>query len=538
MIQVIKEIFADKIGSSAKLNATIKKYPEIKQWCEKYLITHPEFQKVSYLIITIVKNIQLPKCKYCGKSLKYSSLKTKNKYCSYECTYADNDWKQNLGKYQVTTQTLEKRKKTCLEKYGVENVSQSDLIKQKKCETTLKHFGTNFPMQSKDVLEKSKQTLKTHFNVEYISQAPQIKTKKWLKRAKLNYKNLQKYSAFVIPNFSLDEYIKNGLNNQQWKCTKCGNIFVQKYQYTTRHIQQLSCCPRCLNCYPINSSISKMETQLVDFCKSLNLNILTNNRSILENKQELDIVIPQKKIAIQFNGTYWHSSQHKDKNYHLNKTLECEKAGYRLIHIFQYDWLQKKDIIKAKLKAILGIDQVPIYARKCQIKQITTKQKNQFLNSHHIQGQDKSKIKLGLFYENQLFAVMTFGKPRFNKNYEYELIRYASKSGFRVIGGAGKLLKYFERNYKPKSIITYADRSYSQGNMYKQLGFNLLNISEPNFIWVNDDLILSRYQCTKNALKKFLRHFDSSLSCQENLINHNFNRIYDCGNFVFNKNFY
>ena len=108
---------------------------------------------------------------------------------------------------------------------------------------------------------------------------------------------------------------------------------------------------------------------------------------------------------------------------------------------------------------------------------------------------------------------MTFGKPRFNKNYEYELIRYASKSGYHVLGGAGKLLKYFERNYKPKSIITYADRSYSQGNMYKQLGFNLLNISEPNFIWVIDDLILSRYQCTKNALKKFLRHFDSSLSC-------------------------
>jgi hypothetical protein len=75
------------------------------------------------------------------------------------------------------------------------------------------------------------------------------------------------------------------------------------------------------------------------------------------------------------------------------------------------------------------------------------------------------------------------------------------------------LLKYFERNYSPKSLITYADRSYSQGNMYKQLGFNLLNISEPNFIWVADDLILSRYQCTKNALKKFLRHFDSSLSC-------------------------
>ena len=102
---------------------------------------------------------------------------------------------------------------------------------------------------------------------------------------------------------------------------------------------------------------------------------------------------------------------------------------------------------------------------------------------------------------------MTFGKPRFNKNYQFQLIRYASKSGFRVIGGAGKLLKYFERNYNPKSIITYADRSYSQGNMYKQLGFNLLNISEPNYCYLNHDLILSRYQCQKSKLKNIFKKF-------------------------------
>ena len=109
------------------------------------------------------------------------------------------------------------------------------------------------------------------------------------------------------------------------------------------------------------------------------------------------------------------------------------------------------------------------------MKEISSKDKNEFLNKYHIQGEDKSKVKLGLFYQDELVAVMSFGKPRFNKNYEWELIRYATSK--HVIGGAGKLLKYFERIYKPKSIITYADRRFSQGNMYFQLGFKLNHIS-------------------------------------------------------------
>jgi hypothetical protein len=174
-------------------------------------------------------------------------------------------------------------------------------------------------------------------------------------------------------------------------------------------------------------------------------------------------------------GDYWHSEKYKPSEYHLNKTLECEKIGYKLIHIFEYEWLNKQDIIKNKLNFYLNSYKECIYARKCMVKEISVSDKNKFLNKYHIQGEDKSKIKLGLFYQDELVAVMTFGKPRFNKNYEYELIRYATSK--HVIGGAGKLLKYFERNYKPKSIITYADRRFSQGNMYSKLGFTLDHIS-------------------------------------------------------------
>ena len=112
---------------------------------------------------------------------------------------------------------------------------------------------------------------------------------------------------------------------------------------------------------------------------------------------------------------------------------------------------------------------------------------------------------------------MTFGKSRLNKHYEWQLIRYATSK--HVIGGAGKLLKYFERNYKPKSIITYADRRFSQGNMYFQLGFNLDHVSQPNYVWINDDKILTRYQTQKHNLKNVINNFDLNLTEAENMVN-------------------
>jgi hypothetical protein len=200
--------------------------------------------------------------------------------------------------------------------------------------------------------------------------------------------------------------------------------------------------------------------------------------------------------------------------------LNAKNNGYRLIHIFEHEWLNKQEIIKAKLKSLFNVEQERIYARKCVIKEIDTITKNEFLNKYHIQGEDKSTVKFGLFYKEELVAVMTFGKPRFNKNYEWELIRYATAK--HVIGGASKLLKYFERNYKPKSIITYADRRFSQGNMYFKLGFTTASFTNINYWWIKDDLRLSRYQTQKHKLKNILKFFDKTMTECENLLHHRF----------------
>ena len=251
----------------------------------------------------------------------------------------------------------------------------------------------------------------------------------------------------------------------------------------------------------------------------------------------MDIVIPELKLAIEFNGIYWHSAQFKDSKYHLNKTIACESKGYRLIHIFEHEWINKQDIIKSKLLSIFNKNQESVYARKCIIKEINVKEKNEFLNRTHIQGEDRSNVKLGLFHQNELIAVMTFCKSRFNKNYEWELSRYSSSK--HVIGGAGKLLKYFEKVYKPKSLITYADRRFSQGKLYYTLGFIFDHFSLPNYFYCDQNLkIYSRIQCQKHKLIKILGNkFDKDLSESENMFINGYNKIYDCGNYVFIKRY-
>ena len=416
-----------------------------------------------------------------------------------------------------------------LKKYGVEFTAQSQDLDKKREITCLKKYGTKRAQSSKIVRDKIKNSNLNRYGVENFSKLNKIET-------------LNKFKQYLIPLFNEKKFIndKNNLKNvYKWKCKKCGNEF-KDYIHKTMHIREIPYLPRCLNCYPYLAGESKQEKELLNFIKEIYKDKIIENDRDLIKPYELDIVIPEKKIAFEFNGSFWHSenSPGYEGNKCLMKSNLCEEKGYKLIHIWEYDWINplKQNILKEKIKALLGINQTKIYARKCIIKEITSKEKNEFLNLHHIQGEDKSKIKLGLFYENELVAVMTFGKPRFKSDVDYELIRYATKSGYQVLGGAGKLLSYFERNYNPKSIITYADRSYSQGNMYRKIGFEELQPSAPNYHWVKGDEIYTRYQCQKHKLKNILGDkFDKNLSESKNMKNNRYYKIYDCGNLVFKK---
>lgn len=280
------------------------------------------------------------------------------------------------------------------------------------------------------------------------------------------------------------------------------------------------------NCTKCNSTLSKGQYDLQVFIKSLAVEFIENNRKILDGK-ELDIYIPSHNIAIEYNGLYWHSELYVDSNYHLNKTEICESKGIKLIHIFEDEWVYKQEIVKSRIKNLLGITSNKIYTRKCEVREVKTKDKTKFLEENHIQGATKTTHNLGLYYNNELVSLMCFGNRPFLNNYEFELIRFCNKLDMIVVGGASKLLKYFIKNYNPKEIISYADRRWSTGDLYDKLGFKFSHNSKPNWFILENNYRHHRLKYQKHKLvgQGYDKNKTSHKICLENKLY----RIYDCG---------
>ena len=349
----------------------------------------------------------------------------------------------------------------------------------------------------------------------------------------------------------LSEYINNK-SPITVRHNKCGYEWTARaldilHPWTRGNKEDVERCPKCNKTLGISYGEKEVLSYLKDDLKIEN--IIENDRSILNGK-EIDIYLPDLKLAIEFDGLYWHSEEFVDKNYHLNKTNECKNKGIQLIHLMEDEWVNKKDLIKDKLKYMTHNINQNIYARKCYIEEISADMKNKFLDEYHIQGKDTSNIKLGLWYPDNkgdiLVAVMTFCKPRLslgqknNKNkIDYELSRYATARGFNVVGGFSKLFKYFERNYEWNRIITYADLRWSIGNLYLKNGFELDHISAPSYSYIDKNNIkrYNRFKFRKQELKKlFPDIYDDNKTEFQIMKEAGYFKIYDCGNMVFYYN--
>lgn len=293
----------------------------------------------------------------------------------------------------------------------------------------------------------------------------------------------------------------------------------------------------CPICGIINNGTSDGENTFFEFIKSIYKgNIIRNDRTILIG-QEIDILLPDEKIGFEYNGLYWHSELKKEKKYHINKTNECLKNGIQLIHIFEDEWINKKEICKSRIKNILKISDTKIYARKCIVKEISSKLCSDFNKKNHIQGNVRGVKYLGLYYNDELVSIMSFGSKRKNLGSshvenEYELLRFCNKLNTNVVGGAGKLLKFFIDKYKPSKIISYCDRRWSNGNLYEKIGFKLHHISSPNYFYIINNERKNRFNYRKDILIK-------KYGCKNEQTEHEFcfnqgwYRIYDCGTYVY-----
>ena len=295
---------------------------------------------------------------------------------------------------------------------------------------------------------------------------------------------------------------------------------------------------RCIDRYGLDDKFNKSfksmyEKILFEYIQHNNIKVITNDRKILDG-YELDIYIPEKNIAIEVYGDYWHSNEFKDKYYHQQKTIACAKKGIRLIHVFEHE-LNDED---ARHKVYNLIDNVleinnkkVIYGRNTDVKIIDVSEAKEFCNKYHLQGYSNSSVNLGCYYEDTLIGVITFGTPRFDSKNQYELIRLCWMSNISVVGGTEKLFSYFLNNFSVSSILTYCDISKFVGNIYTKLGFKVVSITEPNYKWVKPYpvLVLTRYKTQKHKLIEQGLGTDDETE-DEIMLRLGFYKIYDSGN--------
>lgn len=257
---------------------------------------------------------------------------------------------------------------------------------------------------------------------------------------------------------------------------------------------------------------SKGELEIREYIESLGFN---TNKYVIgkdHNRFELDIYVKEKNLAVEYNGCYYHASNginHRGKNYHFNKNVIAYKEGIELIQVWEDQWKNQKEIIKDIIAARLGIIRgEKIYARKCEIRDVSTADYREFCNKYHVQGYRSASIKLGLYYKNELVQIASFNKARqysYNSidKYEYEWVRGCISSNNKVVGGTSKLLKHFIDTYKPNNILCFSDWNLFSGKGYEEAGFQLEGYTGPDKFYITINNKMQRINRSPYAYQQY-----------------------------------
>ena len=291
-------------------------------------------------------------------------------------------------------------------------------------------------------------------------------------------------------------------------------------QFASAHCRGIVGCRRC--------GASKCQNDLENTISKLGVSIITEDRKAI-SPYEIDILIPDYNIGIECNGIYYHSYNrpelHKEKYKHKTK---CDLAAANNIMLLQFtdqEVIGNIDLIISMIKSKIGMSN-RIFARKCVIKKISNKESIDFLNNNHMHGYRSAKIVYGMWFSSKLVAVFSLSP---HKKHQWEIIRTAYDRDCVIVGGLDKMIKRFVTDYKPISIMTYADRRFSQGMSYIRSGFKLIDQTRPNYQYIKSNSVYNRIQYQKHKLKEKLDKFDPNKTEAENMFMNGFRRIWDAG---------
>lgn len=471
--------------------------------------------------------------------------------CSQITGLTKKELKFIIKKYNLEHSESQIRNKhteaTKILKYGDKYYNNNNKTQQ----TNYKKYGTVSPLNNKDVIYKIRETKLKKYNNPYYCNSDKAKQTKLSKYGYAGYNNATKAQQTCLTRYGTKTYSQTEeskikvkqTNNALYGVDALGQLCFLDYspiykklyydgtlskEYLETHpstcfdlAKEFNCSLNSiymwsekfnLNQYIINSK-SHYEEELKLFLHDWGIKIETNKRDLIP-PYEIDIYCPDYNIGIEFNGTYWHSSLFKDKNYHFNKAKLAETKNIRLIQIWEYEWVDvlKKEKILALLKTVFHQNQTIIYARKCSINKITNQEAKPFNEANHLQGHRNAQITYGLFYKEKLVQLMSFSRTKYNRNLKdensWEIIRGCPGSNNVVIGGVSKLFKQFVKDYSPKFVFSYCDFNKFDGIGYTKIGMEQIGYTGPDKKYLINRQVINRnpkqYKTNKTKSEAYL----------------------------------
>lgn len=481
-------------------------------------------------------------CPTCGKETNFNSFtEGYHKFCSISCL--------NKGNYHK-----EKSRETSMRKWGVPHPLQSEKLKQQLIEKNMEEFGYAWKIGTPEMREKITDSVHEKYGVDNVFADETVKQKvretkeeKYggvglnspIIREKVKETNIQRYGVENV--FASEEVIEKLHDiREEWVekfehendvtlgmklFERFGTGFMQAkivepIIYNGSRFYKNSDIPYIEKCYELSrGNISISEVEIGDFIERVT-NVERNTRKIIP-PYELDLFIQDKKLAIEINGIYWHSTNSgKSKDRHLKKTLACNKLGIRLIHINEFEWKNKRDICKSILLLALGIYETIIDVDDCEIREVNEPESNIFLDKNHIQGSISSSYQLGVYYKNELVQLVTF-----NMVDEYtELLRDCTKLNTLVIGGFDKLMQT-----QPFEVVhSFVDRSKFPCDEYVEHGWKVVGETSPSYVYYKENECFSK-QCEQYLAQLLGNEFDQNETIEQNLLRNRYLQVYDCG---------
>jgi hypothetical protein len=397
----------------------------------------------------------------------------------------------NLEKYghenaRANPEVAAKAKKTMIERYGVENALENPELLKKSRETLFKSHGVSSPMESNTLRKRIKDNNIEKYGVDNPMKVKSIQDK--VKKASMDRYGVENpMQSPEIREKMLSTMMKNGT------CNSTG------------------------------------EEELRNYVTSLGLECYSGYIGGANPKQ-LDIKIPEKLFAIEYNGNYWHSEANKNMypKYHLDKTMATKSQGYDLIHVFEHEWLSRKDQVKSFLKSKLGKNEHFISGRETEVLLVDKKEAREFLDKYHILGACVFEKSYGLYYKGELLSLITIGKHHRNNNNETVLSRYIVKENFSIRGGLSKLVSAALKDHE--TLTTWVDLRWSTGSNWENLGWEKVSTLSPDYFYYN---IKNGKIVSKQSRKKSSVGTPKDVTEHQHALKDGLRRIYDCGKIKF-----